>query len=106
MPISAAARITRMAISERFATRSLRILRDMRATLSSAAQDAGPRVGGAGSELVLDAQEPVVLLDPIAAAHGSRLDLTRVQADGDVGDDRVGSLARAVGDDHAVVVRT
>mmetsp|Transcript_14093 Transcript_14093/g.37517 ORF Transcript_14093/g.37517 Transcript_14093/m.37517 type:complete len:501 (-) Transcript_14093:189-1691(-) len=66
-----------------------------------------PRSAGVDAlvaELLLDAHELVVLRIAIRAARRSRLDLTRAQADGQVRDGRVLSLARAVRAHHAPAV--
>src|SRR5690606_4272236 len=49
----------------------------------------GARVAAGAVELVLDAEELVVLVDPLAAGRGTGLDLTGVDGDRQVGDRRV-----------------
>src|SRR4029079_6608560 len=51
------------------------------------------------AELALDAEEAVVLGDPLGARRGAGLDLARPGPDDEVGDRRVLGLARAVRDD-------
>src|SRR5450759_4293763 len=53
-------------------------------------------------EILLDAQEPVVLRDALGAAKRARLYEARVHGDREVCDRRVLRLARAVGDDRDV----
>ena len=54
-----------------------------------------------GAQLRLDAQQLVVLGEALRAAGGASLDLARRQAHGQVGDERVLGLARAVRGHHA-----
>src|SRR5262245_51228346 len=61
-------------------------------------------VGGLVAELLLDAQELVVLRHTIGSRGRARLDLPRVRGDRDVGDRRVLRLARAMRDDDPVAV--
>ena len=53
-------------------------------------------------EVFLDAKKLVVLGHAVGATHGTGLDLTGVETNGDVGDRAVFRLARAVGDDGGV----
>src|SRR4051812_32356563 len=68
----------------------------------SAAEDGAPRVGRVAAELLLDAQELVVLGDAIGARRRARLDLTAARRDREVGDRDVLGLPRAVGHDGRV----
>mmetsp|Transcript_35903 Transcript_35903/g.94395 ORF Transcript_35903/g.94395 Transcript_35903/m.94395 type:complete len:425 (-) Transcript_35903:517-1791(-) len=61
------------------------------------------RVDGLVAELLLDAQQLVVLGEALRAARRARLDLARLQPHGEVGDERVFCLSRAVGGHHAPV---
>ena len=61
-----------------------------------------PGVDRALAELEADAEELVVLGDAIGAGEAPGLDLPGVGRDGEVGDERVLGLARAVADDRAV----
>src|SRR5438045_7269226 len=54
------------------------------------------------AELGRDAKKLVVLRDPVAARQASRVDLSRVCRDGEVGDERVVGFARAVRDERAI----
>jgi len=63
-------------------------------------EGAHTRVAGGGAELLLDAQQPVVFGDPLAACRRAALDLTGVRGDDEVGDRRVLCLAAAVADDR------
>mmetsp|Transcript_4888 Transcript_4888/g.15614 ORF Transcript_4888/g.15614 Transcript_4888/m.15614 type:complete len:370 (+) Transcript_4888:114-1223(+) len=63
--------------------------------------EVGARVDGAIPELLLDAQQLVVLCEPLGPARRTRLDLSRLEADGEVGDEGVLRLAGAVGRHHA-----
>src|SRR5690349_7249039 len=54
------------------------------------------------AQLVLDAQQLVVLRDPVGARERAGLDLPGVGRDREVGDGDVLGLARAVGDDRGV----
>ena len=56
------------------------------------------RVGRRRSELTLDPQQPIVLGDPLGAARGTRLDLTRSGGHGQIRDERVLRLSGAVRD--------
>ena len=61
-------------------------------------------VRGGSPELLLDAQELVVLGDPVAAGRRTRLDLPAVRGDGEVGDGDVLGLTRPVGHHRRVAV--
>src|SRR4051812_8468450 len=61
-----------------------------------AAEDRRAAEAGLVTELVGDTEQLVVLRDPIAARRRARLDLARVRCDGEVGDEAVFALARAV----------
>src|SRR5512140_2041420 len=63
---------------------------------------AEPGVDAGLSEVFLDAQETVVLRDPLRAAEGARLDESGVRRDREVRDRRVLGLARTVRDDRDV----
>src|SRR5688572_25276413 len=54
------------------------------------------------AQLLLDAQELVVLGGPVGARERARLDLAGIAADGDVGDGRVLGLARTMRDHRGV----
>src|ERR1700677_4020165 len=58
---------------------------------------AGARVEGRVAEVLLDPQELVVLGDALAAGGGAGLDLAGVGGDGEVGDEGVVGITRAVG---------
>src|SRR5450830_47546 len=55
-------------------------------------------------QLLLDAEQLVVLVDPLAARRGARLDLTAVDRHGQVRDRRVLGLTRTVRDHRGVAV--
>ena len=57
------------------------------------------------AELLLDAQELVVLGHPVRARRRAGLDLPGVRGDREVGDEGVFGLARAVRDDRRVARR-
>src|SRR4051812_47538679 len=59
-------------------------------------EGSAPGVSGRVLELLLDAQELVVLRYALGAGRGSGLDLTAVRGHGEVGDRGVLGLARAV----------
>src|ERR1017187_10088921 len=61
-----------------------------------------PWVAGDITKVFLDAQKLIVLGDPVRARQRSRLDLTGVGADRDVGDEAVLGLARAMRNDGRV----
>src|SRR6266702_5267011 len=63
-------------------------------------ESASARVAGRIGEVLLDAQQLVVLGDPLATRRGAGLDLAGVRCDGEVGDERVVGLTGAV-TDHA-----
>mmetsp|Transcript_896 Transcript_896/g.2413 ORF Transcript_896/g.2413 Transcript_896/m.2413 type:complete len:484 (-) Transcript_896:141-1592(-) len=63
--------------------------------------EVGADVHGLFAELLLDAQQLVVLGQALGAAGRARLDLTGIEADGEVGDEGVLRLARAVARHHA-----
>merc|ERR1719232_750933 len=58
--------------------------------------EAGPDVLGVGAQLFLDAEQLVVLGHPLAPARGASLDLAGAEADHQVRDEAVLSLARPV----------
>ena len=58
-----------------------------------------PREVGGTSQLLLNAQELVILGHPIASARSPRLDLARVQTHDDIGDGGIFRLTRAVRND-------
>ena len=62
-------------------------------------------VGGRVAELLLDPDQAVVLGGALAADRRPGLDLAGAEGDGEVGDDRVLGLARALGDDDRVAAR-
>src|SRR4051794_31216318 len=76
----------------------------VRGCCSSRQAREGGRAGVAGRvvELLLDAQQLVVLRDALAAGRGAGLDLPAVGGDGEVGDRGVLGLTRAVAH-HAAV---
>src|SRR5205807_5775309 len=57
-----------------------------------------PEVEGGIVQLLVDAEEAVILGDALAAGGSAGLDLARVRADHDIGDRRVLGLAAPVGD--------
>src|SRR5438132_9638318 len=57
-----------------------------------------PEVEGGVVQLLVDAEEAVILGDALAARRSAGLDLARVRADHDIGDRRVLGLAAPVGD--------
>ena len=68
-------------------------------------ESAPARVDGGVAELLLDAQQLVVLRDAVGARRRTGLDLAGAGRDGQVGDRRVLRLAGAVRDDARVTVR-
>merc|ERR1719409_353813 len=72
---------------------------------SSRATEVHPRVGALRAELLLDAQELVILRQALAAARRPCLDLARAQTNDQVRDEGVLGLARAMGD-HDAPART
>src|SRR5262245_54548152 len=79
-------------------------LRAVRAERSSAAaaEHGAPWPDGGRPQLLLDAQELVVLRGALAARERPRLDLSRVDADREVGDEGVLGFTRPVRDHRAV----
>src|SRR2546427_889958 len=59
-------------------------------------------VSSARTQLALDLEQPVVFGCSLASHRRTRLDLAGIQCDGDVSDDRVLGLARALGHHDAV----
>src|SRR5262245_44515638 len=60
------------------------------------------RIAGARTQLLLDAQELIVLRHAVGARQRSGLDLARVGADREIGDGDVLGLAGAMGDDRRI----
>src|SRR4029453_1436734 len=77
-----------------------------RTRLSAPRKRMPTRIFGIGPELLFDAEELVVLGDPVAAAGRARLDLTGVRRDGEIGDRRVLGLAGAMRDHRRVAGRS
>ena len=65
-----------------------------------------PGIRRLGAQLLLDAQQLVVLRDAVRARGRARLDLPGAERDREVGDRRVLGLARAVRHDRRVAVRS
>src|SRR6266850_3853103 len=65
-------------------------------------EDGSSGVDGIIAEVLLDAKQLVVLGHALAAARRAGLDLTEVQSDDEVGDERVLRLTRSVRDDARV----
>src|SRR5258707_8412011 len=63
---------------------------------SASPQHALPGMARGGAEQLLDADELVVLGEPVGARERAGLDLPAIGGDGEVGDGRVLGLARAV----------
>src|SRR5579872_1943972 len=72
---------------------------------SAPAEGGRPGEARALSELLLDAQQLVVLRDAVGAGGRAGLDLPAAACDGEVRDRDVLGLARAVADDRAVAIR-
>src|SRR5207302_8803699 len=70
---------------------------------SAKSERALSRKARALAELLLDAQQLVVLCRPFASARTAGFDLSRVGGDGEISDRRVFSLARPMGDHRGVV---
>src|SRR5690606_4011246 len=62
------------------------------------------QVARRAAQVGLDAQQPVVLREPVRTTGRTRLDLTGVHGDRQVRDERVLGLAAAVADDVAVPI--
>src|SRR5512136_1559777 len=77
-----------------------------RRPLGSPAPEPGQRLptpkDSAVAQILLDAEELVVLCDPVRSRGGAGLDLAGVRRHGKVGDGGVFRLPRAVGDDGRV----
>src|SRR5262245_60156020 len=69
---------------------------------SAAGQSGAPRETRPAGQLLLDAQELVVLGRALPARRRARLDLSEVQSHGEVGDERVLGLPGAVRQDRRV----
>src|SRR5260370_6997606 len=74
------------------------------AWISAASDRATPRVNRRIAELEANAQELVVFCYAVGARQAPRLDLARVGRNGEVRDERVFGLPRAVADDRPIAV--
>merc|ERR1719331_1410499 len=78
----------------------LRLRRNEHAKRLLGHAEAVARVDGRRAELLLNAQQLVVLGEALGAARRASLDLARLEANGEVGDERILSLARPVRRHH------